>query len=316
MSTSTEPNILNLLSEKTFVEKMNKQNENLAIIADKISLPIDTELSDTSENAVQNKAVKMYIDGKKISQIIDCPAFTNQPTITETELSSAFVPWNVNYYYVHIVDSEAGTFKLMTEYKNETSCIDQTFKLSGLNTGNSGVLKENSLVDFLTVGENWQMRSAGVLRVGFSQMNSNYINLIINGFSDMSGYIHILSISGVSNNDYRCLSSHINSFYGGQSGFLFGNTQQRRNILISCNVDITVLSKHIDFSGNYRYAKLKENKEGEVDGSQAGKEGVKGVWYKKDLGELPITTIRDFSLIMDGRFLNGTEITAVGKERF
>ncbi len=277
---------------------------------------VDSELSDTSENAVQSKAIKSYIDGKKISQIVDCPAFTNQPTITETELNSAFVPWIVNYYYVHIIDSAAGTFKLMTASNDPTSCIEQTFTLTGLDTGNSGVLRENTLVDFLTVGENWQMRSAGVSRVGFSLMNSNYINVTFNGFSDASGYIHVLSITGVNNYDYSCATSSLSSIYPAASGYLFGATKFRKNILVSCNLDIKVQSKYIDFSGNYFYKKTAENKRTNGVGADSGMQSLKGVLYKNDMGALPISVIRDFALISDGLFLNGTELTAVGKERF
>ncbi len=57
-------NPLNILSEDTFAEKMDVKNSYLAIIADKINLPIDAELSDTSENPVQNKVVKAELDGK------------------------------------------------------------------------------------------------------------------------------------------------------------------------------------------------------------------------------------------------------------
>lgn len=57
-------NPLNILSEDTFAEKMDVKNSYLAIIADKINLPIDAGLSDTSENPVQNKAVKTALDAK------------------------------------------------------------------------------------------------------------------------------------------------------------------------------------------------------------------------------------------------------------
>lgn len=54
-------NVLNLVSEGTFTE----QTDGIVNAINKIgggSVTVDTEMSDTSENAVQNKVIKEYVD--------------------------------------------------------------------------------------------------------------------------------------------------------------------------------------------------------------------------------------------------------------
>jgi hypothetical protein len=105
---------------------------------------------------------------------VNTPAFPNQPIVFDgSPLDSAFVVWTSDYYFVTLKDTDgtalpAGQFKLTkkvggtlasnsTDYANANA---QVFYLANLNTGN-GTLVDSSCVDFLQIGDNFQMRFGG-----------------------------------------------------------------------------------------------------------------------------------------------------------
>ena len=100
---------------------------------------------------------------EKICSItVDIPAFTNQPQISGS-LDTSFLGWNQTYYFVTLKNTDGtalaeGQFKLCNEIDGYASAVNQIFLLPGLDTGNSGILSENTLVDFKSVGGGWEMR--------------------------------------------------------------------------------------------------------------------------------------------------------------
>ena len=126
------------------------------------------------------KKVISYADevsgSKRYSTMVNTPAWTNQPTISESALNSAFVDWNEDYYYATLKDTDgsalpAGQFKLTPVLDSTrtnadyTQAVAQVFSLAGLATGNSGTITESMPVDFLQIGSAWKIRSGSVTSV-------------------------------------------------------------------------------------------------------------------------------------------------------
>lgn len=217
---------------------------------------IDTAMSETSVNPVQNKTVKSYVDGNKTTTIVNTPAFTNQPTITGA-LNSAFVNWKSSYYFVHIINATAGTFQLMTDFNTPSSVIAQTFTLSGLNTGNSGVLTENTFVDFLEIGTNWKMRMAGVSRLDIgSCLGYKEIEINANGLVKFGGacFSPLSVFNTLNTSNYKFLANDINGIYTGgtsyASGFWNGSgTVSGKLFSYNLNAKLTKNTKTLDLTG-------------------------------------------------------------------
>lgn len=98
--------------------------------------------------------------------ILDTPIWAIQPTISGS-LDPSFLLWNADYYYVTLKDTagvalSANQFKLTATFGGFATAINQIFTLTGLDTGNSGILVENMNVDFKEIGTTWKLRTAGV----------------------------------------------------------------------------------------------------------------------------------------------------------
>lgn len=316
-----------------------------------VTLPkqeIDTEMSETSVNPVQNKVAKAYTDektkatptdialknnllqltangesvgeGLEVSSlfgnhkrtIVNCPAFTNQPTV-EGDLKEEFKPWNETYYFVHILDRTAGTFQLMA-LKNDTSTvIDQTFTLADLNTGNSGTLKENSPVDFISVGTDWKMRSAGVAVISFNLSKATNVDLKLSGYSNISGYFHIDSLNGFNTLDYM-YSGSLSKIYLGNSGFLFSNKNiVGKNVFVSMNAKINVGQKTMNVCGSCSAQQMKDE---DMYANQSDKTvlPIDGTCWRKGNADFETAYISGFKIRIDGILRNGFEIKVTGGE--
>lgn len=276
------------------------------------TVTVDAELSAVSENPVQNKAVKAYVDGERLHKIVDCPAFTNQPTVVGG-LHEDFKPWNETYYYVHILDSASGTFQLMA-LKNDTSTIiDQTFTLADLNTGNSGTLKENSPIDFMFVGSDWQMRSAGVSVISAFLQGAKNISIQLSGYSNNSGYFHICYLDGFKDSDY-IYSGTLTSFYNGANGFLFSNTNiSAKNVFVSFDANLQVGQKTMNVYGTCSSQKAKDDNMFASDGSK-NVIPINGVCWREGFADFEKDCISNFQIRIDGIFRNGFEFEVTGRK--
>ena len=309
---------------------------------------IDDVMSDTSENPVQNKVAKAYTDektkatptdialknnilqltangeavgeGLSVSSlfglqkrtIVNCPAFTNQPTV-DGDLHTEFKPWNETYYYVHVLDSAAGTFQLMALKGDTSTVIDQTFTLSDLNTGNSGILKENSPVDFISVGTSWEMRAAGVAVISFNLSKATNVDLKLSGYSNISGYFHINYMKGF-DKKYYYYSGLLTNIYLGNSGFLFSNQNiVGKNVFVSMNAKINVGQKTMNVCGSCSAQKMKDE---DMYSYQSDKTvlPIAGTCWRKGNADFEVDYISDFKISIDGIFRNGFEIEVTGRE--
>lgn len=312
------------------------------------TVPIDTEMSDTSENPVQNKVAKAYTDektkatptdialtdnilqltanGESVGEgldvsslfgshkrtIVNCPAFTNQPTV-EGDLKEEFKPWNETYYFVHILDSTAGTFQLMALKDDTSTVIDQTFTLADLNTGNSGTLKENSPVDFISVGTDWKMRSAGVTVISIKLSKATNVDLKLSGYTNNSGYFHICYLNGFNALDYM-YSGFLSTIYAGNSGFLFSNQNiVGKNVFVSMNAKINVGQKTMNVCGSCSAQQMKDE---DMYANQSGKTvlPIAGTCWRKGNADFERAYISDFQIRFDGILRNGFEIEVTGRE--
>lgn len=116
------------------------------------------DYSDADKSKLAGKAEREKIYGITV----DIPAFTNQPEVSGS-LDASFLGWNQTYYFVTLKNTDGtalaeGQFKLCNEIDGYASAVNQIFLLPGLDTGNSGILSENTLVDFKSVGGSWEMR--------------------------------------------------------------------------------------------------------------------------------------------------------------
>lgn len=309
---------------------------------------IDDAMSDTSENPVQNKVAKAYTDektkatptditltenllqltangeavgeGLSVSSlfglqkrtIVNCPAFKNQPTV-DGDLHETFKPWNETYYFVHIIDSAAGTFQLMALKDDTSTVIDQIFTLAGLNTGNSGVLKENSPVDFISVGTSWKMRAAGVAAIYFNLSKAKNVDLKMSGYTNISGYFHINYMKGFDKNDYY-YSGSLSTIYLGNSGFLFSNQNNiKKNIFASMNAKISVGKRTMNVYGACSTRQMKDEN---MYLSQSGNTvlPINGTCWRRGNADFEVDYISDFQISIDGIFRNGFEIEVNGRE--
>lgn len=244
--------------------------------------------------------------------IVNCPAFTNQPTV-EGDLKEEFKPWNETYYFVHILDSTAGTFQLMA-LKNDTSTvIDQTFTLADLNTGNSGTLKENSPVDFISVGTDWKMRSAGVAAISFNLSKATNVDLKLSGYSNISGYFHINYLNGFNALDYM-YSGSLSKIYLGNSGFLFSvQNIVGKNVFVSMNAKINIGQKTMNVCGSCSAQQMKDE---DIYANQSAKTvlPIVGTCWRKGNADFETAYISGFQISIDGILRNGFEIEVTGRE--
>lgn len=179
----------------------------------------DADKAEVAKIAGKAEAVKTY------TTTVNTPVWTFQPTV-EGELDSAFVAHPEDFYFVTLraADGEAlpaGQFRLTPSLDaayaaDPAKAIDQTFTLAGLQTGNSGVLKESLPVDFLAVGEAWRMRSGGVTAIKI-KIEEPY----------RQGYdLNIYSVSKVFKGGYSYYSpleaGSISEYYFALSGVGFG----------------------------------------------------------------------------------------------
>ncbi|MEG1886493.1 MAG: hypothetical protein RR177_00040 [Oscillospiraceae bacterium] len=219
----------------------------------KDSIVIDTAMSDTSQNMVQNKVIKSYVDAvdnakanksNGLSYTVDTPVWTNQPQIVGGgALLVDFEAFADNYYFATLKDTTGaalptGQFKLMLNKDGYAAAINQRFNLPGLNTGNSGALTENTVVDFKTIGAAWQMRSGSVGTVKFNlpaAMQNSDFAVYASYTSHIGSYTGITLFPFANNADlksYKCLGNISN---GGRDGFRFQyfpqNAHKRFNII-------------------------------------------------------------------------------------
>ncbi|MEG1614825.1 MAG: hypothetical protein RR343_05015 [Oscillospiraceae bacterium] len=316
----------------TQVDNLQLTDNNLQLTANNIVvgtpviLPktiIDTEMSDTSKNPVENNVSKKYIDKKDgIKEIlrVDTPPFTVQPTFSGL-LNPAFKTWIYTHYYVHIVDEVAGTFKLMPNRNDVANAIAQEFTLANLNTGNSGTLKENSAVDFLDTTQAGStattivMRSAG--NIGFFSLNTsenyNEIELHGNGFCDISGYFAFGYLGGFNSADFKYVGTV--GTYTGDSGFLIShNNYKNKNVLNVFKDKITIGDNVLSNSFSItNYVCTDEDRS--IITSQTSSSG-KGSAFKTDFS--PINqTFSSFKFLISwpNYFLNGFELTIIRRSR-
>ncbi len=252
---------------------------------------------------------------KRIHTIVNCPAFTNQPTV-DGDLHTEFKPWNETYYYVHILDSAAGTFQLMALKDDTSSVIEQTFTLSDLNTGNSGILKENSPVDFISVGTGWQMRSAGVEKISFYGMNASEMDIKASGLANASGYLYVSSIKGFTDNLFKYSGSVETVIYDGVAGFLFSShSVKSKNVLISLNAKFNVGQKMMNVNGTCSYQATDDAECLAYKGSKTTTP-IAGICARKDLAHFEQTKIKEFDIKISSGYIfrNGFEIEVTGRE--
>lgn len=252
---------------------------------------------------------------KRIHTIVNCPAFTNQP-IVDGDLNTEFKPWNETYYFVHILDSTVGTFQLMALKDDTSTVIDQTFTLADLNTGNSGTLKENSPVDFISVGTGWQMRSAGVEKISFYGMNAAEMDIKASGLANASGYLFIDSINGFMGNDFKYSGSVTSTIYNGDAGFLFSaSAVKSKNVLISLNATFKVGQKMMNVNGNCSYQATDDTDFFVYKGNKTTLP-IAGICARKDLNDFEKNKIKEFDFKFASGFIfrNGFEIEVKGRE--
>ena len=282
------------------------------------SIPTDITLTNNLLQLTANgKAVGEGLSvsslfGLQKRTIVNCPAFKNQPTV-DGDLHETFKPWNETYYYVHILDSAAGTFQLMALKDDTSTVIDQTFTLAGLNTGNSGVLKENSTVDFISVGTSWEMRAAGVAAISFNLSKAKNIDLKMSGYTNVSGYFHINYLNGFNALDYM-YSGLLSTIYLGSSGFLFSNQNiVGKNVFVSMNAKINVGQKTMNVCGSCSAQQMKDE---DMYENQSAKTvlPIAGTCWRKGNADFERAYISGFQISIDGILRNGFEIEVTGRE--
>lgn len=283
--------------------------EGVKSISPTMSLTTDTDGVTVS---LTYQKVKQF---KRIHTIVNCPAFTNQP-IVDGDLHTDFKPWNETYYFVHILDSTVGTFQLMALKDDTSTVIDQTFTLADLNTGNSGTLKENSPVDFISVGTGWQIRSAGVEKISFYGMNAAEMSIKASGFANVSGYLFISSINGFMGNDFKYSGSVSSTIYNGDAGFLFSaSAVKSKNVLISLNATFKVGQKMMNVNGNCSYQATDDTDFFVYKGNKTTLP-IAGICARKDLTDFEKNKIKEFDFKIASGFIfrNGFEIEVKGRE--
>ena len=201
--------------------------------------------------------------------------------------------------------------------KDDTSSvIDQIFTLAGLNTGNSGTLKENSTVDFISVGTGWQMRSAGVEKISFYGMNADEIDIKASGLANASGYLCINSIKDFTGINFKYSGSVTSTIYNGDTGFLFSSSSVKsKNVLISLNATFKVGQKMMNVNGTCSYQDTDDTDFFVYKGNKTTLP-IAGICARKDLADFEQTKIKEFDIKISSGYIfrNGFEIEVTGRE--
>ena len=178
------------------------------------------DYSDADKSKLAGKAEREKIYGITV----DIPAFTNQPEVSGS-LDASFLGWNQTYYFVTLKNTDGtalaeGQFKLCNEIDGYASAVNQIFLLPGLDTGNSGILSENTLVDFKSVGGSWEMRLGDLAEIELQFTPSKNKKYIIE-----AELFRTLQRPGTTAANYNCkfslkqagLAGNYNCFIGHQS---------------------------------------------------------------------------------------------------
>ena len=124
-----------------------------------------------TEKAELQNLMEQKLQKKTLYEItVQTEQWSNQP-IYEGVWDSTFNTDDFYYVTLKDVDGSAlpnGRFKLMNYYGEYQSAYGTLFCLDGLNTGNAGVLKENTAVEFISLEGGPVFRHAGVESVKIS----------------------------------------------------------------------------------------------------------------------------------------------------
>ena len=189
---------------KTSYANILGENPNILLISDhNTGESAHTELFDTK---VDKKYLDDVIEPLKTTVeniVVDTPLWTNQPT-TVGPLNPAFV--TSDYYFATLKDTAgaalpANQFKLMPKQNDYQNAINQIFTLSGLNTGNSGLITENKTFEFKTISTdrlNFGIRNAGVSRLTIPATNKEKLTIlgiykVAAGFTDWGSNSHMVT---------------------------------------------------------------------------------------------------------------------------
>lgn len=216
------------------------------------------------------------------------------------------------------------TFKLCSVYNGFATATDQTFILLNLSTGNSGVLYENTVVDFKEIGDNWVLRDAGVLEIDILTNPQKGHRYNINAHYDFvqvaPGNVTTKYIGAIICQDGIDVNS---AYYILNIGSSVLNTTDGENVLFQPNISMqTNDDAYKYFSMDFKAEMVFSNKFIQTFGSAAGYAAFKstalsvfngiGCLYKTN-GDIPDVNKIFVSCLQyynPGRmFRNGTQIT-------
>lgn len=123
------------------------------------------------------------------SATLQTGAWNNQPNLDEGDGTGLTLN---TVYYVHIVDSASGRFKLSTVRGNSNFTLSSIFRLNNLNTGNYGYLRENTPVMLTSISPVFLFKLAGDYGLELSVPNAKAYEISIDGIKDGDEIFYLL----------------------------------------------------------------------------------------------------------------------------
>jgi len=284
----------------------------------------------TVENSITTKKyVDDLVETKQhkppiLTQKVDTPIWTIQPTITEP-LNETFKKWDFDYYFVTLKDTSgtalpAGQFKLMATRDGYQSAIPQVFKLANLNTGNSGALTENRIVDFKEIGSGWKLRNGSVTSFSFAlPANLRHTNIEISAvnkvINNTFSYCTISPFNGSANKLHYRMFAGVNngSYYTADVGFMFnaGSVAVKKYMYVIEKFQLIRHTQYLQASHRRLNVSHDGNFNAPVNVSYSTSVANNGFMQSDDLTNFPVDI--DWTNIKihhnDTTYLNGSEIT-------